>query len=138
MRLPWPPKSAQARRVLAWAPLGAVSVAAVVRALLAQPPEPVTLPLDEAQQRDAFKFVASDESVERRDGAKTFPTDLWSRDDDFHQHELKRAHDWAHTHHASIADTLEAVDRGLRERWPQSNPSPLVATTPPCRPRAIY
>jgi len=122
----------------AWAPFGVVCAIAVGRALLARPPEPATAPLDAVQRRDAFRFVASDESAERREAAKTFPTDLWSRDDDFHQREMKRARDWARSHHASLPDVLEAVDQGLREHWPHNNPSPLVTTTPPCRPRAIY
>jgi hypothetical protein len=90
------------------------------------------------QRRDAFRFVASDESAERREAAKTVPTDLWSRDDDFHKRELQRAHDWAQSHHAGLGETLDAVDRGLREHWPHNNPSPPATTTPPCRPRAIY
>lgn len=126
------------RLPLAWAPFGAVCAAAIVRALIAHPPDPADAPLDDAQQRDAFKFVASDEAAERREAAKTFPTDLWSRDDDFHQRELNRARDWAHSHHAGIADTLHAVDQGLRSHWPHTNPSPPATTTPPCRPRAIY
>jgi len=123
---------------LPWTPFGVVCAIAVVRAIVARPQDATPPPLDEAQQRDAFKFVASDESAERREAAKTFPSDLWSRDDDFHQREMKRAQEWARTHHASLGDTLGAVDRGLRERWPQNNPSALVTTTPPCRPRAIY
>jgi hypothetical protein len=123
---------------LPWIPFCVVCAIALVRAIVARPHDPIPPPIDEAQQRDAFKFVASDESAERREAAKTFPTDLWSRDDDLHQRELKRAQEWARTHHASLGDTLGAVDRGLRERWPHTNPSALVTTTPPCRPRAIY
>jgi hypothetical protein len=121
-----------------WAPFAVVCVVAVVRALAARPQEATPPPIDETQQRDAFKFVASDESPERREAAKTFPTDLWSRDDDFHQRELKRAQEWARTHHASLGDTLAAVDRGLREHWPHGSSPPPITTTPPCRPRAIY
>ena len=69
---------------------------------------------------------------------KTFPTDLWSRDDDFHQREAARARDWARTHHMRVGDALSAIDEGLREHWPSGSPTPLVATVPPCRPRAIY
>lgn len=123
---------------LPWVPFGGMCAIAVVRALVTRPPEALPPPIDEKLQRDAFRFVASDESAERKEAAKTFPTDLWSRDDDFHQREMNRAKDWAHTHHASLGDTLGAVDRGLRERWPHGNSSPLVTTTPPCRPRAIY
>jgi hypothetical protein len=121
----------------AWIPLAVVCVVALVRTLASRPdaqPEP----LDEAQRREVFKWVASDEGPERREAAKVFPTDLWSRDDDFHQRELVRARDWADSHHARLSDVLSAVDEGLREHWPYgSNVAPL-GTVPPCRPRAIY
>jgi hypothetical protein len=76
--------------------------------------------------------------AERREASKTFPSDLWSRDDDFHQRESSRARDWAKSHHARVSDVLSAVDEGLRERWPSGSPGPLSATVPPCRPRAVY
>jgi hypothetical protein len=121
----------------AWGPFAAVCVVAVGRALTASAPAPL-VPLDDAQQREAFRFVASDEVSERREAAKVFPTDLWSRDDDFHQRELRRARDWAGSHHANLQDVLAAVDEGLRSHWPSGSSKPLVATVPPCRPRAIY
>src|ERR1700733_1116073 len=123
---------------LSWVPLGLVCAIAVVRVVLARPSEDLPASIDEHLQRDAFKFVASDEAAERREAAKTFPTDLWSRDDDFHQREMRRASDWAHSHHASLSDTLRAVDRGLREHWPHGTGPAPITTTPPCRPRAIY
>lgn len=121
----------------AWVPFLVLCAAALVRALLASPPERPG-PMDEAQRRDAFRFVTSDELAERREAAKTFPTDVWSRDDDFHQRESARAREWARQHHARFEDVLLAVDEGLRAGWPTGNPQPLVATVPPCRPRAIY
>jgi hypothetical protein len=118
-------------------PFALVCAIGLGRALIASaPPQPP--PLDEAQEHDAFRFVASDEVAERREAAKTFPTDLWSRDDDFHQREATRTRDWARAHHARIEDALSAIDEGLRERWPSGSSAPLVATVPPCRPRAIY
>jgi hypothetical protein len=121
----------------AWVPFAVVCAVGLGRALTASAP-PAQPPADETQRRDAFRFVASDESAERREAEKTFPTDLWSRDDDFHQREASRARDWARTHHVRVEDALSAVDEGLREHWPSGNPAPLVATVPPCRPRAIY
>jgi hypothetical protein len=122
---------------LAWAPFTLICALGLGRALTAGVPSqpPVA---DEAQRRDAFRYVASDEAAERREAAKTFPTDLWSRDDDFHSREAKRARDWARTHHARVGDALSAIDQGLREHWPSGSSVPLVATVPPCRPRAIY
>jgi hypothetical protein len=120
----------------AWAPLVLVCTLAVGRALLARPPE-APAPLDDAGKREAYAFVVSDEPSERREAAKVFPTDLWSRDDDFHQRELTRARDWANGHHARLQDVLSAIDEGMRNHWPPGGPQP-EATVPPCRPRAIY
>jgi hypothetical protein len=120
-----------------WAPFAFLCAVGVGRAALARlPPEPP--PADAAQRHDAFRYVASDEAAERREAAKTFPTDLWSRDDDFHLLESRRAREWARSHHVRVEDALSAVDQGLRERWPSGSSVPLVATVPPCRPRAIY
>jgi hypothetical protein len=121
----------------AWIPLAVACAVALVRALASRPPARPE-PLDEAQRREAFTWVASDETGERREAAKTFPTDLWSRDDDFHQREMVRAQEWATSHHARLADVLSAVDEGLREHWPSGSSVPPAATVPPCRPRAIY
>ena len=121
----------------AWAPFALVCAVALGRVLTvtvpARPP-----PADEVLRRTVFQHVASDEAAERREAAKTFPTDLWSRDDDFHQREAKRARDWSSSHQMRYEDALSAIDEGLRERWPSGSPVPLVATVPPCRPRAIY
>ena len=120
----------------AWAPFGVVCSIAVVRSLLAQAVEPFP-PIDEPLQREAFRVIASAESTERREAAEAFPTDFWSRDDDFHQLEVKRAREWAKSHRVNLGDALRAVDRGLHEHWPHDNPSPLVTTAPPCHPRPI-
>lgn len=121
----------------AWVPFAAVCALGLGRALTASVPAQPTA-ADEGQRREVFRYVASDEAAERREASKTFPTDLWSRDDDFHQREASRARDWAKTHHVPVGDALSAVDEGLRERWPTGTSTPLVATVPPCRPRAIY
>lgn len=121
----------------AWIPFALVCAIGLGRAVTASVPSRPPA-IDDAQRHDAFRFVASDEGPERREASKTFPTDLWSRDDDFHQREASRAREWAKTHHARVGDALSAVDEGLREHWPSGSPTPLVATVPPCRPRAIY
>jgi hypothetical protein len=121
----------------AWIPLGVVCSAAVVWAMLAAEPES-SLPSDDELNHKLFRAVATEETHMRRDAAKAFPTDLWSRDDDFHQHEGRKVRDWAGAHHMPISDGFWAMDEGLRAHWPHGNPGPLVTTTPPCRPRAIY
>jgi len=119
-----------------WVPFAVVCAVGLGRAILAgAPAEPPTA--DDAQRREVFRFVASDEAPERREAAKTFPTDVWSRDDDFHQREATRARDWAKSHRIPFADALSAIDEGLRQHWPTGTLTPLVATVPPCRPRAI-
>ncbi len=125
-------------RQRAWWPLGGVCAAAVVRAISAAPPDQAPAGADEATRRAAFRAVASEEANLRRDAAKTFPTDLWSRDDDFHQRELQRARDWAGKHRVRLGEVLGALDEGLRDGWPNDNHAPLIPTVPPCQPRAIY
>lgn len=121
----------------AWLPFALVCAIGLGRALIARAPSQPPA-ADDAQRREVFRFVASDELPERREASKTFPTDLWSRDDDFHQREASRARDWARSHHVPFGDALSAIDEGLRERWPNGSATPPVATVPPCRPRAIY
>jgi len=121
----------------AWVPFALVCAVGLGRALTARVP-PQRGVADEAQRREAFRHVASDEAAERHEAAKVFPTDLWSRDDDFHQREQQRAREWAGSHSVRVGDALSAIDEGLRERWPTGASKPLVATVPPCRPRAIY
>ncbi len=121
----------------AWGPLVLVSVFALVRALLAQAPESAPGSDDDLEHR-LFTAVASEETSMRHEAAKAFPTDLWSRDDDFHRHEGQKTRDWAGAHHMRLSDAFRALDEGLRSRWPHGNQGPLTLTTPPCRPRAIY
>ncbi len=121
----------------AWAPLGAVCVLAVGRAVTAAPPERAP-DADEGLMRRAFHDIASAETTMRHEGAKSFPTDPWSRDDDFHRREQERVRDWAGTHRVPRGAVFRAMDEGIRARWPQTNGAPLVVTVPPCRPRAIY
>jgi hypothetical protein len=123
--------------VKAWAPLAVVGAVALGRALLASAPESAPESDDMLDHR-LFSAVASDETSMRHEAAKAFPTDLWSRDDDFHRHEGQKTRDWAGAHHMRLSDGFRSLDEGLRSYWPQANPGPLTLTTPPCRPRAIY
>jgi len=110
---------------------------ALVRALLARTPESAP-ESDDALEHRLWSAVASDETSMRHEAAKAFPTDLWSRDDDFHRHEGQKTRDWAGAHHMRLSDAFRTLDEGLRSRWPQANQGPLTLTVPPCRPRAIY
>jgi hypothetical protein len=117
---------------------GGVCLLALARALSAAPPDQAPGGIDEPTRRAAFRAVASEESASRHDAAKAFPTDLWSRDDDFHERELRKARDWAGKHRVRLGDVLGALDDGLHAGWPSGNRDPLIPTVPPCRPRAIY
>lgn len=125
------------KAVKAWAPFVVVCALAIGRALVAAPPAS-SPPSDDALDHKLFSAVASEEENMRREAAKGFPTDLWSRDDDFHMLEGRRVREWAGNHHMPLSDAVRAVDEGMRARWPHGNPAPLVTTAPPCRPRAIY
>ncbi len=120
-----------------WAPFLGICAIALGRALTAAPPERAPESDDELLHR-AFRAVASEETDMRKEAAKTFPTDPWSRDDDFHLREWRKIREWGGNHRVRLEDVVGAVDRGLREHWPQDNPAPLVVTVPPCQPRAIY
>jgi len=121
----------------AWAPLAAVCVLAVGRAVTAAPPQRAP-DADDALLHKAFSAVASEETAMRHESAKSFPTEPWSRDDDFHRREQEKVRDWAGSHHVRRGDVFRAMDEGIRAHWPQTNGAPLVVTVPPCRPRAIY
>ena len=121
----------------AWAPFAVVCAVALGRALTAAAPEQAP-ESDDALLHQAFRVVASEETVMRHDGAKTFPTDPWSRDDDFHKQEARKAREWGGSHHVRANDMFFAIDEGIRAHWSHGNWAPLVTTTPPCRPRAIY
>ncbi len=121
----------------AWGTFAASCAVALALAIGARAPERAPA-ATEADRRAAFRAIASDEGHMRSAAADAFPGDLWSRDDDFHRHELDRAVDWAKEHGVRVSDVLSAIDEGLRSHWPNDNDGPLVATVPPCRPRAVY
>jgi hypothetical protein len=123
--------------VKAWAPFAVVCAVALGRAVTAAAPEQAPEANDDLL-RQAFRAVVAEETKMRREGAKTFPTDLWSRDDDFHKQEDRKSKDWGGSHHVRTGDVFFAIDEGIRAGWPHGNPAPLISTTPPCRPRAIY
>jgi hypothetical protein len=126
------------RSVLAsWGPFAVVVAVALGTAVLARSPD-LAPESDDALDHKLFAAVASEENDMRREASKSFPTDPWSRDDDFHRHEGRKVREWAGAHHMRLSDAFRALDDGLRSRWPQTNPGPLIMTTPPCRPRAIY
>jgi hypothetical protein len=93
---------------------------------------------DEATRVAMFNAMASSEPTARSEGARAFPGDPWSADDDFHLHEIRKAWEVGLDHRAAVADVLRAVDEGVRDNANQADPAPLLATVPPCHPRPDY
>lgn len=124
-------------RWLAWLGVGAACVVALVVAARAPqiPPDPEA---DEALQKSAYFSVASDEPSLRKSAAKSFPTDPWSQDDDFHNQEFRRAQSLATSNKVSVGSILRGLDEGMRSRWPHATYATQRTTVPPCRPRPIY
>ncbi len=130
------PGTARSRcAVLAWLGTLATCVGAVVVASLAPqiPPDPEA---DEAVGKSAFYSLSADEPSMRKSAAKSFPTDPWSQDDDFHNQEFRRAQSLAGSNKVSVGSILRAADDGMHNQW--SRASVQRPTVPPCRPRPIY
>lgn len=99
---------------------------------------PDTPPSAPEGKRAAFAAIASEERAMRRKAAKSFPTDPWSQDDDFHKQERDRAKAYADDKRLRFDDVLSALDEGMRGDWPRDRRVSLRATVPPCQPRTIY
>jgi hypothetical protein len=129
------------RRVLRWANfrwalLAGAVIAAVIR-VGTVPSSRRPFRADENMRRAMFSAVALAEPAMRARAAESFPGDLWSADDDFHNAELRLASSLAASYGVQLSDVLRAIDEGIREHWPVSGPppSPFVA---PCHPRPIF
>jgi hypothetical protein len=125
------------RSVVGWVATSAFLIAAIVRANTGQV-APGIWRSSESTRREIFRVIARGEAEVRARAARGFPGDLWSADDDFHSNEQRSARAAAGARGLSIAESLRAVDEGLREGWPHDNPEPLIATVPPCHPRPEY
>ncbi len=123
--------------LVGWIGCGALCVAAVTVDLSAPRIEAAPEASSDAKKH-AFYMLASEEAFMRKGAAKSFPTDPWSQDDDFHNREFRRLQALATSDHVSVTSMLRAIDDGARERWPQAPGSVLDETVPPCRPRPIY
>lgn len=122
---------------IAWLGFGAACVAALALAALAPKiaPDPEA---DDATRRSVYYSASSEEPSLRTSAAKSFPTDPWSQDDDFHNQEFRRIQNFASADKMSVGSLLAALDEGMRARWPHSPSSNPRPTVPPCRPRPIY
>ena len=113
-----------------------VCAVATLRVLLAHAPAAAPR-ADEATKRLAFLEMRTHERDMRRDAAQDFPTDPWSQDDAFHAYEMERARNFAGKHHIALTDVVDALDTGMRAQRARGDKS-MIATVPPCHPRAIY
>ncbi len=120
-----------------WFVAGAAALLAVGLALTAPAAAPKGRE-DAAARAAMFREIAAAEWEIREKAARAFPGDPWSADDDFHNHEQRLARAIAARRGVPIGAVLHAIDEGLREHWAEPNPTPLLATVPPCHPRPIY
>lgn len=120
-----------------WVVAGAATLMAVGLAFLAPADAPKGRE-DAAVRAAMFREIAAAEAETRENAARAFPGDPWSADDDFHNHEQRQAGAIAARRGVPLGSALDAIDEGLREHWDHPNPTPLVATVPPCHPRPIY
>jgi hypothetical protein len=130
----------RSRRVLVivgWVVFAASFVVAIGRAVTSKPRE-TPAGSSEAQRRNAYTIIASEERNMRREGIKDFPADPWSQDDAFHNTEYRRAKQIASQRVMSLQDVLLAMDEGMREHWPKPIGAHQKPTVPPCRPRPIH
>lgn len=109
---------------------------AAARAALAPAPGLPAAP-DAATRRALFDAMADAEPDARRRAAEAFPGDPWSEDDAFHRMEAELARTTASRFGVATSDVLDAVDQGIRERWPTSSGARLRVTASPCRPRPV-
>jgi hypothetical protein len=113
-----------------------VCAVALGRALLSTPPAPPER-ASAAVKRKAFAEFRAHEREDRNKAAHDFPTDPWSQDDAFHAYESERARSFADKNHVTKTDIFDALDEGMRAARVRGDRS-MIATVPPCHPRAIY
>ena len=123
-------------RVARWSPFAVVCAMALVRAITSKAP-PAPKRANEEMRKLAFTESVGKEVGDRNAAAKKFPTDPWSQDDAFHQKEAKGARAYAKSHYLAFGEILDAIDEDIRVRARQGD-STIIATVPPCHPRAIY
>jgi len=91
------------------------------------------------EQARAFYAEAAEREVGERVAAlERFRSSEWSQQDDFHAHEASLIRDYARTHKMPVLGVLQALDRGMREKWPTPNGAAPQERIIPCRPRLTY
>ncbi len=85
-----------------------------------------------------YAAAAKAEVDERKKGQGKFRGSAWSQDDDFHYAEAQFMRSYAKSHKMPMGSLLDALDRGMRDRWPTDDSPPPDQKVPPCRPRLSY
>lgn len=85
-----------------------------------------------------YATAAKSEVDERKKGQGKFRGSAWSQDDDFHYAEAQFMRSYGKSHKFSMGTLLDALDRGMREKWPTGDSPPPDQKVPPCRPRLSY
>ncbi len=124
-------------RRLGWSLTFAFSAVAVLRAATAAGPVPAA-PISVEQAHQAYEALTAKEPEFRAKAAENFPSDAWSRDDDFSASERGLAGSWANDHGVRRQDVFGSIDQGMRAHWllPPDVPQPITRVTP-CKPRAM-
>jgi hypothetical protein len=121
----------------AYAIVLAVAVLAALRAsgVRVKPEVPRT---SEALAHQIYLDVTDHENDTRRGAALQFEGSLWSRQDEFHAKEKVTIRHVATLHHVNVSSVVNALDRGMRERWPVHSDVVVSQKVIPCRPRLAY
>lgn len=120
--------------------LAAIMAAIGATLLHSRPSGPVAhlRPLANAPAQAFYAAAAKEEVGERKKGQGKFRGSAWSQDDDFHYAEAQFLRSYSKSHRFTMGSVLDALDRGMREKWPTGDSPPPDQKVPPCRPRLSY
>lgn len=94
--------------------------------------------MNEHLAHEAWLEITDKEGDARQRAAYRFQGSPWSQQDDFHGSEKGAVRSFVQNHHVSLSSVVNALDRGMREKWP-THPDVVVSQRViPCRPRLAY
>jgi hypothetical protein len=93
--------------------------------------------VDDPLAHALYAEVTDKEVEERRDATLRFQGSPWSQQDDFHAKERDLVHSVAASHGVTTSSVVDALDRGMRERW-TTRAEIVSQRVIPCRPRLEY
>lgn len=95
-------------------------------------------PLSPEQAHAFYDEAVAHEVRARADSVRKFRSSEWSQQDEFHNLESTFVRNYARSHHLALRSTLDALDEGMRQKWPTPTPHAPNQTVIPCRPRLTY